>query len=234
MFLNIAICDDDKYFLDSFCQKIKSVLSDVKADIYFYLSGKELIDNISNMDVVFLDVDMPQMSGGETARQIRQLDSNKILVFVTNYDEFVYSSFEFQPFRFLRKRCIDAEINGVIKDILHKYNSSSRLLQFRTDSGEIFFNLNDIIYFDVLNHTLTLHSSDRNVTIKSTLAETEKQLADKGFVKIHKSFLVNCRYIYSVDKTTVSLLNYPDILPLSRHRRNETKKALLDYSRSYE
>ena len=103
--MQIAICDDEKIFRNN----LKEVLIEYKAekrvqiDIYEFNDGMDLLDTNIIFDVVFIDFQMPGLNGLETARALRQKNCICSIIFITSYPQFVFDSFEVQPFRFLVK-----------------------------------------------------------------------------------------------------------------------------------
>ena len=104
--MNIVICDDNSLFLSSLmgvvrneCEKIFPSSVEINIGPSFE-NGSELIEHIRNntVDVVLLDIDMPDMNGFEAAKYICKEHKDVKIVFMSAYDNFVYSSFEFYPF----------------------------------------------------------------------------------------------------------------------------------------
>lgn len=104
--VNIAICDDNIEHISAL-EKYLFEISNVKIECDAYLSGESLVDayknNIERYDVVFLDMEMRELNGIETANLIREFDEHIIIVFVTSHSEYMKESFQCQPFRFVEK-----------------------------------------------------------------------------------------------------------------------------------
>lgn len=104
--MRIAVCDDNKVTLDFLCDEIGREFSKTKADFFLdaFENGVDFLSQHEKapFDFVFLDIDMPNINGFEIAERINK-DNSSLIVFVTSHDELVYSSFRFQPFRFIRK-----------------------------------------------------------------------------------------------------------------------------------
>ena len=103
--MQIAICDDEK----SFRNDLKEVLIEYKTkkrvhiDIYEFEDGNSLLNSNVIFDVVFIDFQMPELNGLETARILRLKNCICSIIFITSYPQFVFDSFEVQPFRFFAK-----------------------------------------------------------------------------------------------------------------------------------
>ena len=99
--MRIAICDDEKIFRDQIKKYILEVSSDSSIDEY--TCGDDLAGSESNYDIIFLDIEMPGISGIETAEKLRENGSDADIIFLTSHVEFVYEAFKVRAFRFLQK-----------------------------------------------------------------------------------------------------------------------------------
>ena len=233
--MQIAICDDDKYF----AEKLKSLIEyrlgavKVKPVISIYHNGNDFIENSPDCDAVFLDIDMPVVNGFDIAEQINQM-GNALIIFVTMHDELVYSSIKFQPFRFIRKSRLENELSEVLEALNKTITKRSlgKRFKFQTKTGEVFLDIGDIEYIEIYGHWLHVCVNDgEDLECYGSLSDFEKQLAPFDFVRTHKSYLVNCKYIYSIEKGQIILDDKTEIL-LSRYRVNDVKDKFKKYIRS--
>ena len=230
--MKIAICDDDQNFSEILKAKIESIFTaeDLKFDISIYNSCTNFIDSVNQYDMIFLDVEMPDISGEKIAYRIITSKCKTLVVFVTNHDDFVSTSFRYKPFGFIRKDKLDFELQETVVN-LKKYlsdNISSFLFEYHGKTMSVKFY--EIVYMEVFGHYTTMHTTTHEFEVLKTLSAIEKQLQNKGFVRTHKSFLVNCNHIFSVEKNCV-ILNTGQEIPLSRHRINNVKETLITFSK---
>jgi len=230
-----AICDDESAVLDYLYAQISKEFKWQGADIHIdkFTSGKDFLNahNAEPFDVVFLDIDMPEISGFEIAEQIKDIVET-LIVFVTLHDELVFSSLKFRPFRFIRKEYLDNELPETLESIITEITKkkSSVKFAFQTKSGETYVNLNNIIYIEIYGHWLRVYRKDGEpLECYGSLSNFEKQLDEYDFVRTHKSFLVNSKYIFSIEKNQV-VLDDKTIIPLSRYKvdavKNKFKKMI--------
>jgi len=230
--MEIAICDDDLSFSEILKAKIENVftLEDLKLNISIYNKGIDLIDFVNQYDMIFLDVEMPDISGEDIARRIVQSNCKTLVVFVTNHDDFVSSSFKYKPFGFIRKDKLDFELEETVINFKEYLSDSISAFLFDCQGKTMSVKFNEITYIEVFGHYTTMHTTKQDFIIYKTLSAIEKQLLNKGFVRTHKSFLVNCDHIFSIEKNNV-ILNTGQEIPLSRHRINDVKEALITFSK---
>ncbi len=228
--MKIAICDDDIVFLKRFKAKVSNFLLELSDDytIAEYSSGKDCISEVSNYDVVFLDIDMPDVSGLDIAAYINK-NAATLIVFVTEHDELVYSSLKFQPFRFLRKSYLDRELPEALHSLIQKVKTKK--MTFRTKIGDTVIELNNLIYIEIFIHQVMFHIADGEpLEGYGSLSSLEKMLSPMDFIRVHSGYLVNCKYIYSIEANSIILDNKSKI-PLSRHRAEKVKEYFADYLR---
>lgn len=235
--IKIAICDDDKVILDYVYNRVKLICDELttEAHIEGFLQGDKFLsqqeDGINSFDILFLDIDMPLVTGFDIAKLIRKSDEKTIIIFLTSRDELVYESFKYRPFRFIRKQKLDEElsevlasaINSIQKSIVHKYN-------FNTDLGEVILFVEDILYIECINRKVYLKTEEREYYVKgSQFNQVVSEFLDKNFILIHRTCLVNLKYIFSIGKIDITLDN-GTMLPMSRYKTKDVKRAFLLYA----
>ena len=130
--LRVAVCDND----NNICCVISEILQNffdrqsVKVSISRHLNGITLLNEHCRQkyDIMFLDIDMPEMSGFEIASELRKEKSNCLIIFITSHSELVYDSLDFQPFNFIRKNCsISLEESHIISESSGRFSVISGL-----------------------------------------------------------------------------------------------------------
>ena len=228
-----AICDDEKEMLDVLHKNIliECKQHNIEIIIENFLSGEELLKSQKEnpFDVVFLDIDMPEINGFEIAEKI-----NTLIVFVTSHDELVYSSLKFRPFRFIRKSHLKSELPETLSAVnaeISKQNAG-RKFSFRTKTGEVFLDVGDIEFIEIYGHWLRVSVAGGDaLECYGSLSTLEEQLSELDFVRVHKSYLVNLKYIYSIEKTVI-ILDNKTAIPLSRYKAADVKDRFKKYLRS--
>lgn len=232
--IRIAIVDDEKIILNSIHKKIEKILYDLntESEIQDFTSGKTALKEITkmNFDIVFLDIDMPDVSGMEIAKKIRIQDEKLEIVFITNKDELVYDTIKFSPFRFIRKSRLDEEIQETLHEFIAKLNNRKAVYVFSTSNGEKTVQPVRIRYIEVSSHKLSIHLPNESFVTNGNLKDIEELFYTYGFIKIHHSFLVNFRFVNYIKRNEV-ILDNGMTLPLSRSRCEKTKFEYMRLSR---
>lgn len=165
------------------------------------------------VDLLFLDIHLPRISGVEFLRSLQQRPA---VIFTTAFSEYAVESYELEvtdylmkPFSYERfvKAVSKVSIPAVV-DLVHAFYIKSGHERIRVESTELLFIRTDMDYTE-------LHLSDRKHLSGETLTHWEQQLNDHGFVRIHKSYLVNLTKVERVTGSQAFLIS-GSVLPIGR------------------
>lgn len=226
------MCDDEREMADLVAEKLRDFYPD-ECEIKCYVDGDTLLADSARelFDAFFLDIEMPGLDGFSLAEKIRADNPFVKIIFVTKNTELAHLGCLYGAFRYVRKFVLEEELREAALSLKREFDLQSEFLLLKTQRGEIVRAVNSIRYFEVKGHQVTAFFGDSEERVSGTMNEYEKRLKDVGFIRIHKSFLVNFRFIESVGKTTVTLTDGTALL-LSRNRVDETKRKLLIFSRN--
>ena len=230
--IRIAICDNERIALDSIQDHVSRAFNGQELEIERFESGAALRARIvegAGFDLLFLDINMPDINGIFLAKHIKPLIGECLLIFVSSQEDAVFESFSASPFRFLRKSRMEEEMPQIARDILlalREKPSQSIVLKYR----QSFLRLNPyrVLYLESNGKVQTIHLIDRSVEVNYRLKELEEMFRPFGFLKPHNSYLVNCRFISSIRQTDIYMDN-GERLPVSKHRLKEVKQFYLAY-----
>lgn len=229
--MNISICDDEPNMAKELCAAVSERLRE--ADVRTFYSGRALLDSFSEgiPDVVFLDIDMPQISGLEVAEHLGTTNQKLLLIFVTAHDELVYDSLRYHPFAFIRKKYMARELPRVLEDCEAELAAQDKRFHFRADGGDVAVRLSEIRYFEAEGNYLGIYMENGDCyRCRSTMTMVENALAHDGFIRIHKGFLVNQAQIKMLRQEELELLS-GDVLPIGKCYAKEAKNKILSYMR---
>lgn len=232
----IAVCDDDAIFLQREEQRIRQELDELgmECNIETFTEVSSLMDNLNSgtkYHLFFLDIEMPSMDGITFSRTMELHRSDALVVIVSGFDELVFQAFEARPFRYVRKTSFEDEIKRVVQDGIRElaFLTENRQVQFTCENGDItMFQIEDIIYVEAFGKYCTFVLQKERVSLRIRFQEAERKLQSSGFLKPHRSYLVNARYIYTVRREEV-LLDQGIHIPLSRLKAKEIRSRFLDY-----
>lgn len=228
--MRIAICDDNmehaNVMEDHIYQFRKTF---VECDVY--RNGEEFIsafcDRGEQYDVIFLDMEMEQLNGIETANYIREVDEHVIIVFVTSHTEYMRESFKCAPFRFLVKPVNCKEFEAVFYDISKKLSKQRKVFAFADNKAKIRLYCDDIIYCESQDHWIWIYTKEKRYRLCKPLTELYSQLDKEMFCRVHKSFIINFLYIKSIKDNSIELYHCKNPVTISRSYR---KTVLEEYT----
>lgn len=229
--LKIAICDDEEIYLKKIADLIKEILDNRGISIYeidTYLSGKDFIQNNRFMeyDLIFLDINMPEINGLEIARKIRESRQDVLLVFVTAFMDYAMEGYKMEAIRFLLKDMLEEILPECMEAVIRKLSIQAHKIKLNFMEGKKEIPVDSILFVESQLHKLLFHVLDQKLTqysLYEKLDNIEKELLPYGFLRIHKSFLVNTKYIENIVNYKVHLKN-GKILPVPKEKFQKVKE----------
>ncbi|MBQ9270347.1 MAG: response regulator transcription factor [Oscillospiraceae bacterium] len=183
-------------------------------------------------DMVFLDIEMPGIDGITVCRRIREIAPEALVVFVSNKEELVFQTFEVQPFRFIRKSQFDALAPSLADSLLGELalRHPRQLTIVEARSGDVYsFDIHTIRYIEAQGKDCRIVTGSTDTLVRCRLMDLEAQLDGQRFLRPHRSYLVNCQFVFHIGKNEVVLTDRTTI-PMSRGKQEEIKQQFLQMS----
>lgn len=232
----IAICDDDLATREQCKKAVTDFLAKegLKADVVLFESGTQLLFSLAGReappDIILLDIMMPKIDGVEVARQLRSNGYMGAIVFLTRSSDRTFDAFDVGAFNYVVK---DADsVNR-----LHQVLASAIATMERRKGDFILINgisehrnlpISSIRYFEINKHVCTVHYGPgvgEAFEFVSSLDRLENMTLLCGFVRIHRSYLVNCHYVKKYTFRKCVLDNGIE-LPVGRARYADLRSAM--------
>ncbi|AIQ69739.1 LytR/AlgR family response regulator transcription factor [Paenibacillus graminis] len=222
--MNIAICDNDydthMIFKDFFSRYL--IESTVTCFVQYFPSGEELLRYYSipghySFHLVFLDVEMSGINGIETALRIRAMRDYKVqIIFISNNSDHMLESFYVQPYYYQIKPIVYKTFKSLLeRAFAFISNVICPIITLKTTDGELRIKPHQIIYLEKTSKTeIEIYTLDNVFYSRLTLNQIIERL-DTNFCQIHRSIIVNTKYVHKFTYSTVVLIN-KKILPLGR------------------
>ena len=233
--MNIIICDDRREDRDNVSSLAKQYFREVNCpvNIAVYESGEALLENSGilepgNVKVAFLDIYMPGLSGIEIAGKIREKDTDMVIVFTTTSLDHGLDAYAVQALQYLVKPVKYPELENILSKCVKLFADSLRFVEVLSDRMTVRVLLKDILYLEILNHTCLIHTLSETIKSYRPLSEIECQLDRESFLRTHRSYIVNMRYIEDVTENDF-LLTTGQSAPIRRSDRLAVKQAYRDY-----
>ena len=235
----VAFCDDDKAFIKPFGDAVGEALKrcGITSDISSFSSAAFMLEvhRAEPFDAVFLDIDMPDVNGFSAAKEIAAAYPACLIVFVTSHNELVYDSFEFRPMNFIVKQEREVmlpKLERVIRQLADELVQNEKIVLENSERGRFSVGLSEIVYIESSDHDVLYHivGLDEPQRVRAKLSQTEQEYSARDFVRIHKKYLVNLRYVFNIDLTRECVILKTGIeLPMGRSCKSSVDQQLTAY-----
>ena len=229
--MRIAICDDQAEYRHQAESAIRRCLKGTDLLIDSYKDGLSFLRDYKNSkyDLVFLDIEMPEMDGITLAKRLRKLNKDVPIIFLTTHIEFALEGYEVNALRYLTKPVNMAKLQEVLSYALRQIQEQ-RVIWVKSDLSDKKIILKDILYMEAQNQNIIIVTTTDTYSVRYNLSDYENELQNDDFFRIHRGYLVSLGHIKSIGHNEV-ILNNGTSLPVSRTKEKALKEALMQYVR---
>ena len=233
--IEIAICDDE-IVITSKIENILEELSEemgIKVEIDVFYDGKTLVNYIKDgkkYDLIYMDIEMREQDGISAASEIREIDKNVFLIYITSHESFAKDVFELNAYRFITKPIdlgIFRKYFEAVKDEL-----TIRPQYFRYQYNKVVYriSLDEIIYFQSDRRVTYIITENGSKKCYGKLNDIECRLLQSNivFFRIYQSFLVNPQYIIAYFYDSMELRD-GTTLSISENRRKKVSELFCTF-----
>lgn len=231
--LKIAICDDEKAMRDTLVERTRTVLAklDTEAKTDSFGSGAALLAAYEAekrpFDLVLLDIRMGEPDGMETAKRIRRIDSEVMIIFITSSAEHVFQGYEVKAFRYIMKPELDYSFDRVLKEALHQLlHTEEAVFAFQFGTESVRLPVAEILYCESRKRILIIFTQTQEYKTYEKMDNAETALSKNDFVRCHQSFLVNVKHIREWNGHEITL-NSGTVIPVSKRYQKAISEAIL-------
>lgn len=230
--MKIAICDDDIMQLNHITQLIEDYDAILDHDLYRYNSGEHLLDAYrmgERFDSVFLDIRMGHLSGVDTLKRLRRFDEHVKVIFVTSLIEYAVEGYAYNIFDFLLKPITKERFFKVfhrLKKSLETLKSQRYIVETRFEKIVLFYE--EVFYLESQNRKLIVHTAQSSYEHYRKISEDEDLLVEKGFMRCHRSYLVNIQHVKRVQNNELMMKNGA-LIPISKGKYQEVYDQFTKY-----
>ncbi len=224
----MAICDDERESreeLVGYCRKYGHGLI-----VSSYSSAFSLLleSDTKQFDIVIMDIEMSAPNGFEVATILRKKKIPPVIIFVTKSNAYTIQGYGV-AFRYLPKP-VTYEVFAEALSLAIKSVSPTKISIF-SNSKSYILSIDTILYFESLDHTVTVHTLTNKLPSRVTLQEIAMKLSEEDFVQPHKSYLVNLAFVHSVENDCIYVGQSSPLtrIPLSKGKRKAFIRLLGEY-----
>lgn len=203
---------------------LKGIIEKIK--VIYFQSGGELLEYLitesSFPDVILLDMQISHIDGIETAKQLRIINKDCIIIFINSYWDKVYESFKVNAFQYILIDELEHYLSETLNSALELLNDQDTYFQYTFGKNKFRVLYRNIIYFESKKRIINIVTNNpREINyFYKRMDILEKELNGKHFIRCHQSFIVNKAYIEDLEDDVLTLAD-GNKLPISkRYKRN--------------
>lgn len=229
--INVAVVEDDKAYAEILEKYIAAYADETRENLRskVFADGMEFVEeNRHEFDIVFMDVEMPNLDGITAARKLRENDNCAVIIFVTNMAQYALSGYDVDALGYMIKPVSYFNFKQKLDRALaiakkHKHGD----LLIPVDDGFRRIDVNEITYVEVIRHAVFYHTEKEAYKVYASLKNVEKALREFGFARCNRFYLVNLRYVTAVRGNAVTVGGTE--LQISRSQKNDFVRCLAEY-----
>lgn len=230
----IAICEDDVSIGNYLEELIRTQAENEKAEINIevFLTAEECLDYIKenhSFDLLFLDIELGNMSGIELAETIRNDlgDDYMQIVYISAKESYAMKLFETQPLNFLVKPIEKEKLKKVFCKAIKILEQKEEVFCYKKGHSQKKVFIKDILYFEVQNRKIIIYSKNAKDTFYGALKNIAEELKKYHFFLCHKSFLIHYEKVRIFESSRLIMENGDEIF-ISQAKRQEVKEIQME------
>lgn len=229
--MNIAVCENDPADANIICHYLKQHFdkNGYLGNIHWFKSGEKLLRFFSPgmFDAVFLDIYMDGITGIETAKRMRKHDPDFALVYITISDSYAREAYSLRACGYVSKPIKTEELNDALKQCRTIFLKKARYIEVISERQPVKIPLVKIIYIEVFNKDILIHTTDGIIKTAAPLSELEVKLG-KPFLRCHRAYLINMNYIAGFREQDIQMQT-GDTVPMRQRNRMEIRTRYSDF-----
>ena len=227
--MRIAICDDEKAYIQLISQYVSKYFNEKHIDFecFTYSSGEELLSDNKDLDIVFLDIEMNELNGIQTAKEINKKNKKALIFIVTAYQKYLDDAMDLDVFRYIDKPINEFRLYKGLDKAIDYINNND--ITFRTrDNAIITMKKSDIVCVEVSRKQVSVTTVDSTFTAREKMEFFKENLTASYFAIPHNSYVVNFKYVSSFFRDKIHLKN-GQVISIAPKKQAEIKKKFMHF-----
>jgi DNA-binding LytR/AlgR family response regulator len=242
--MKIAIVDDERPSRS----ELRHLICDcfAEAEIMEAASGEEAMELFlkEDFDLIFMDINLGDIDGTTLAAMAKKAQPNVEIVFATAYNNYAEKAFDIDALNYILKPFDPKRIEQTLQRYMKKRTKGCVVkemgkeeekvpiskISITCDKKMILVDISDIVYIETGNRACIVHIKGKSYTAACSMNSFEERLKENGFFRIHKSYLINLKYVIEIypwfnNTTCVKMQGYEkEVLTVGRNQIKELKQ----------
>lgn len=229
--MKILICDDEQMYLNTLRIHVEEYMQSrhILYTITALLDAAQLTKEES-FDLVFLDIQMPNIDGITLSKQLRERNPKLALFFVTNYDEYQDDAMDMQAFRFFEKPFNVKRLYAGLDKAMEYIDGAYVDIYLSENAAQQRVIADDIVYVTRQGRKVSVVTTARELSTSEKFDDLCAKLPQSFFYPVHKSFFVNLHYVDRYTYTELLLTNGANI-SIAPRKQSAFHKFWFEYLR---
>ena len=229
--IKVAIVEDDDMYIRQLREYLNLYSSEYCNDIVFdvFTDGAMLVERYDKTyNIIFMDIDMPILDGMEAAEEIRKIDDEVIIMFITNMAQYAIRGYAVGAFDYVLKPISYFAFSQCLsKAIARMRKMAAQYITVRINRGIQKLNVSDIKYIESRKHMLVYHTFAGEIVTAGTMKSAEADLKSMNFARSHNEYLINLAHVSAICDGC-AIVNGKQV-PLSRSRKASFEALFVSY-----
>ena len=229
--IQLAIVEDEDSYANQLVEYVEKYQSE--SGNYFKITRFRDGDEITNgykgqYDIILMDIEMKLMDGMTAAEEIRKLDQEVVIMFITNMTNYAIRGYQVDALDYVLKPVSYFAFSQKLGRAIGRIKKeSAKIISVDLPSGVKKLDIDNIFYIESSGHNLNFYTTGGDFTIRARLQDFDEQLSEYNFFRSNKGYLVNLKYVDGVESGSCIIAGKQ--LLISRNRKNDFMSALTDY-----
>lgn len=228
--MKIAICDDELNYINQIKQILESYSNqhNLNFEIHTYTNPLELYENGESFDIAFLDVEMPNYSGIQIGKKLKERNRHTVIFIITSHDKYLDDAMDLNVFRYIQKPINPQRVLDGLTKALKVIDNNVITFYLKSGDKSKTVTINDIIYIETSGRATKVVTLNGDFLSENKMDFWNKKLIASFFAKVHKSYIVNMNFITEYQRDNLVLNNQYNI-PVSYRKQAEFRKIFFGF-----
>ena len=203
--------------------------NNLKFNITEFQDGEDIITNYAaEYDLILMDIEMTFLNGMKAAEKIRELDTDVVIVFITNAPQYAIQGYKVNALDYMLKPISYFSFSETMSRALRKVKTKEKeYIAISMKGGKMKLDVSKICYVEVQDHLLFYHTTEGSFSTKGTMRDVDGQLDPRRFFRCNRCYLVNLEYVENYQGSDISVNG--TVIQVSRSRRKPFLDVLNEY-----